>query len=65
MYDPQSTSPGSITTKYLDAFVKTKVMVTLGVPFCPQDFHLMVISMITRIVFVIHFTVIYGRIFCG
>lgn len=36
-----------------------------GVPFWPQDFHLMVISMIIGIVFIILFTVVYGRIFCG
>ncbi|MDG1804598.1 cytochrome c oxidase accessory protein CcoG [Flavicella sp.] len=36
-----------------------------SVPFWPQDFHLMVISMIIGIVFIILFTVVYGRIFCG
>jgi len=36
-----------------------------GVPFWPQDFHLMVISMLIGIVFIILFTVVYGRIFCG
>ena len=36
-----------------------------GVPFWPQDFHLMVVSMIIGIVFIILFTVVYGRIFCG
>ncbi|CAM1366098.1 Cytochrome c oxidase accessory protein FixG [Tenacibaculum sediminilitoris] len=36
-----------------------------GFPFWPQDFHLMVISMITGVVFVILFTVVFGRIFCG
>ncbi len=36
-----------------------------GVPFWPQDFHLMVVSMIIGVVFIILFTVIYGRIFCG
>jgi cytochrome c oxidase accessory protein FixG len=34
-------------------------------PFWPQDFHLLVISMITGVVFVILFTVVFGRIFCG
>ncbi|MAD96158.1 MAG: cytochrome c oxidase accessory protein CcoG [Flavobacteriaceae bacterium] len=34
-------------------------------PFWPQDFHLLVISMIIGVVFVILFTVIFGRIFCG
>ncbi len=36
-----------------------------GFPFFPQDFHLLVIAMITMVVFVILFTVIFGRIFCG
>jgi len=36
-----------------------------GYPFWPQDFYLLVISMLVGIVFVILFTVIFGRIFCG
>lgn len=36
-----------------------------GFPFWPQDFHLVVISMIAGVVFVALFTVAYGRIFCG
>ncbi len=36
-----------------------------GFPFWPQDFHLLVISLITGVVFVALFTVAYGRIFCG
>ena len=36
-----------------------------GFPFWPQDFHLLVISMLVSVVFVILFTVIFGRIFCG
>jgi cytochrome c oxidase accessory protein FixG len=36
-----------------------------GFPFWPQDFHLLVISMIVGVVFVILFTVVFGRIFCG
>jgi len=34
-------------------------------PFWPQDFYLFVIFMIIGVVFVILFTVIFGRIFCG
>ena len=34
-------------------------------PFWPQDFHLLLISMIIGVVFVILFTVVFGRIFCG
>jgi len=36
-----------------------------GVVFWPQDFHLLVISMIIGIIFVALFTVAYGRLFCG
>lgn len=36
-----------------------------GQPFWPQDFHLVVVGIITFIVFVILFTVIFGRLFCG
>ncbi len=36
-----------------------------GFPFWPQDFYLFVISMLIGIVFVILFTVVFGRIFCG
>ncbi|MDI1254947.1 MAG: cytochrome c oxidase accessory protein CcoG [Flavobacterium sp.] len=36
-----------------------------GFPFWPQDFYLFVLVMITMVVFVILFTVVFGRIFCG
>ena len=36
-----------------------------GFPFWPQDFYIFVISMIVGVVFIILFTVIFGRIFCG
>ncbi|GGG88984.1 cytochrome c oxidase accessory protein CcoG [Polaribacter pacificus] len=36
-----------------------------GFPFWPQDFYLFVVSMIIGVVFVILFTVVFGRIFCG
>ncbi|MEQ3654261.1 MAG: cytochrome c oxidase accessory protein CcoG [Dokdonia sp.] len=36
-----------------------------GFPFWPQDFHLFVIMMIIGVVFVILFTVAFGRLFCG
>jgi len=36
-----------------------------GQPFWPQDFYLLVLSMLIGVVFVIFFTVIFGRIFCG
>ncbi len=36
-----------------------------GIPFWPQDFYLVVISMIIGVVFISLFTVAFGRIFCG
>ncbi|MDO9254649.1 MAG: cytochrome c oxidase accessory protein CcoG [Bacteroidales bacterium] len=45
-------------------FLERKFIV-FGVMFYPQDFHLFVLSMIAFIVFVVLFTVIFGRIFCG
>jgi len=37
----------------------------LGVLFWPQDFYLFVVAMLTMLVCIVLFTVIYGRIFCG
>lgn len=39
--------------------------IVFGIIFWPQDFHIFVLSMITFIVFVVLFTVVFGRIFCG
>ncbi len=39
--------------------------VLFGLLFTPQDFHLFVLATLTFIVFVILFTVVYGRLFCG
>lgn len=39
--------------------------IILGNVFWPQDFHLFVFAMITAIVFIILFTVVFGRLFCG
>lgn len=36
-----------------------------GVMFFPQDFHLVAIGLLTFIVFIILFTVIFGRVWCG
>lgn len=36
-----------------------------GFPFWPQDFYIFVMVMLVMVVFVILFTVVYGRIFCG
>ena len=39
--------------------------IIFGQVFWPQDFYLFVIGMITLLVFIILFTVVFGRIFCG
>ncbi|MBK8370644.1 MAG: 4Fe-4S binding protein [Saprospiraceae bacterium] len=39
--------------------------VLFGVYFMPQDFYLFAIAMLILMVFIILFTVIYGRLFCG
>ena len=39
--------------------------ILFGIPFGPHDFHLFVLAMISIIVFIILFTVVFGRIFCG
>jgi cytochrome c oxidase accessory protein FixG len=39
--------------------------ILFGIPFGPHDFHLFVIAMIALIIFVVLFTAIFGRIFCG
>lgn len=39
--------------------------ILFGVVFFPQDFHIFVLSMIAFIVFVVLFTVVFGRLFCG
>lgn len=45
--------------------VLDRKFVIFGQVFWPQDFYLAVIGMITTVVFIILFTVVYGRIFCG
>ncbi|GAB2583544.1 cytochrome c oxidase accessory protein CcoG [Spirosoma areae] len=39
--------------------------VFFGVPFWPQDFYLVAFGLVTFIVFIALFTVVYGRVFCG
>ena len=45
-------------------FINRK-FILFGVLFGPHDFHLLVIAMISLVVFVILFTAVFGRIFCG
>lgn len=39
--------------------------IIFGTVFWPQDFHLFVIATISLVIFIVLFTVIYGRIWCG
>ncbi len=39
--------------------------ILFGIPFWPQDFFLFGLAMLTFIVFIILFTVIFGRVWCG
>jgi len=45
-------------------FIERKIVI-LGVQFWPQDFHLFFLAMISLMVFIILFTVVYGRVWCG
>jgi cytochrome c oxidase accessory protein FixG len=45
-------------------FIKREI-VLLGVRFWPQDFHLFFLAMISLMVFIILFTVTFGRLWCG
>jgi cytochrome c oxidase accessory protein FixG len=45
--------------------VLTRNFIVFGVHFVPQDFYLFVLAMLTFIVFIVLFTVIFGRLFCG
>ncbi len=39
--------------------------IIFGVIFWPQDFHLIVLSLLAFVVFIVLFTVVFGRLFCG
>lgn len=45
--------------------VLERKFILFGITFMPQDFHLFVLAMLTFMVFIILFTVVWGRIFCG
>lgn len=45
--------------------VVERKFIIFGNIFWPQDFHLFVFAMITGVVFIILFTVVFGRLFCG
>ena len=39
--------------------------IILGIHLWPQDFHIVALSMISLVVFVVLFTVVFGRVWCG
>jgi cytochrome c oxidase accessory protein FixG len=45
--------------------VLERKFIIFGILFGPQDFFLLGLSMVTFMVFIILFTVVYGRLFCG
>ena len=45
--------------------VVRRKFILFGVTFWPQDFFLFVLAMLTFVVFIILFTAIFGRVFCG
>lgn len=45
--------------------VLERKFIIFGQVFWPQDFHLLVLSIIALIIFIILFTVSFGRVFCG
>jgi cytochrome c oxidase accessory protein FixG len=45
--------------------VLERKFVLFAQPFWPQDFHLFVLGFLTTVLFIVLFTVAYGRIFCG
>ena len=45
--------------------VLQRKFIVFGVPFWPQDFFLFVLAMLTFFVFIILFTAIFGRVWCG
>lgn len=45
--------------------VLERKFILFGIPFWPQDLYLIAIGLITFIVFIIAFTAVFGRFFCG
>jgi cytochrome c oxidase accessory protein FixG len=45
--------------------VVERKFVLFGVPFWPQDFHLFLLVVLTFVVFIVLFTAIFGRLWCG
>lgn len=47
----------------IDVFERNFII--FGVHFWPQDFHIVALSMISLVVFIVLFTVVFGRVWCG
>ena len=45
--------------------VLERKFILFGIVFTPQDMHLFALAMITFMVFIVLFTVVFGRLFCG
>ena len=45
--------------------IMERKFIIFGVIFWPQDCHLILLTFITILVFIVLFTVIFGRLFCG
>ena len=45
--------------------VLERKFIIFGLLFMPQDFYLFVLAMLTFLVFIVLFTVVFGRLFCG
>ncbi len=45
--------------------VLERKFIIFGQVFWPQDFYLFVLAMITLVIFIVLFTAVYGRLFCG
>ncbi|HRK84009.1 MAG: cytochrome c oxidase accessory protein CcoG [Saprospiraceae bacterium] len=45
--------------------VLERKFILFGIVFMPQDFHLFGLAMLTLVVFIVLFTVVFGRLFCG
>ena len=49
---------------FLLNFFERKFII-LGIPLWPQDFHIVALAMISFVVFIVLFTVVFGRVWCG
>ncbi len=45
--------------------VLERKFILFGITFWPQDFYLIVLGFIAAVIFIVLFTVVYGRLFCG